>query len=49
MMESFPGLLLVAMIILTLILLPYLNDDRARSSERTGRTEELHIKQKQKQ
>ena len=44
MLQSYPGLLLVAMIILTLILLPYLNDDRPR--ERTGRTEELHIKQK---
>ncbi|HNP71038.1 MAG TPA: hypothetical protein PLO33_03715 [Kouleothrix sp.] len=44
MLQSYPGLLLVAMIILTLILLPYLNDDRPR--ERTGRTEELHIKRK---
>jgi hypothetical protein len=43
---SFPGLLLVAMIILTLVLLPYLNDERQRSSERTGRTDELHIKPK---
>ena len=44
MLQSFPGLLLVVMIILTLILLPYLNDDRQRTTERTGRTEELHIK-----
>ena len=43
---SFPGLLLVAMIILTLMLLPYLNDERQRTIERTGRTEELHIKPK---
>ena len=46
MLQSAPGLLLVIMIILTLILLPYLNEDFRRSSERTGRTEELHIKQK---
>ena len=46
MLESFPGLLLVTMIILTLILLPYLHEDRPRTSERTGRTDELHIKPK---
>jgi hypothetical protein len=46
MLESFPGILLFVMIIITLILLPYLNDDRPRTSERTGRTDELHIKQK---
>ena len=45
MLESFPGLFLVFMIVLTLVLLPYLSDDRPRS-ERTGRTEELHIKPK---
>lgn len=45
MLESFPGLLLVIMIVLTLVLLPYLNEDR-RPTERTGRTEELHIKPK---
>jgi hypothetical protein len=45
MLESFPGFFLVFMIILTLVLLPYLSDDRQRS-ERTGRTEELHIKPK---
>jgi len=44
MLQSIPGLLLVIMIILTLILLPYLNRDLPRSSERTGRTDELHIK-----
>lgn len=48
MVQTYPGLLLVAMIILTLILLPYLSDDRARPGERTGRTEELHIKPKRK-
>ena len=46
MLVSFPGIFLVFMIILTLVLLPYLNDDHQRSSERTGRTEELHIKPK---
>jgi hypothetical protein len=46
MLESFPGLFLVFMIVLTLVLLPYLNDDRQRTPERTGRTEELHIKPK---
>ncbi len=44
-LQSYPGLALVAMIILTLVLLPYLSDDRQRPAER-GRTEELHIKQK---
>jgi hypothetical protein len=48
MVASFPGVLLVAMIILTLVLLPYLNDDRRRTNERTGRTDELHIKPKRK-
>jgi len=46
MLESFPGLFLVFMIVLTLVLLPYLSDDHQRSSDRTGRTEELHIKPK---
>jgi hypothetical protein len=46
MLQAFPGLLLVIMIILTLILLPYLNRDLPRPSERTGRTDELHIKQR---
>ncbi len=45
MFESFPGLFLVFMIVLTLVLLPYLSDDRQRP-DRTGRTEELHIKPK---
>ncbi|HNP85263.1 MAG TPA: hypothetical protein PKK78_03940 [Kouleothrix sp.] len=49
MVQSYPGLLLVVMIILTLFLLPYLGDDRPRPSERTGRTEELHIKPKREQ
>jgi hypothetical protein len=44
MLQSIPGLLLVIMIMVTLMLLPYLSEDRPRSSERTGRTEELHIK-----
>ena len=44
MLETFPGLLLVAMIALTLILLPHLNDERPRSTDKTRRTEELHIK-----
>ena len=48
MLESFPGLFLVFMIVLTLVLLPYLSDDRQRPSDRTGRTEELHIKPKRK-
>ncbi len=48
MLQSLPGLLLVVMIILTLILLPFLNEDRPRTPERTGRTEELHIKPKRK-
>ncbi|HEU5101350.1 MAG TPA: hypothetical protein VFU22_20145 [Roseiflexaceae bacterium] len=46
MLVSFPGLFLVFMIVLTLVLLPYLNEDRQRTCERTGRTEELHIKPK---
>ncbi len=49
MLQSYPGLLLVAMIILTLIVLPYLADDRPHQSERSGRTEELHIKPKREQ
>lgn len=44
MLQSMPGLLLVIMIILTLILLPYLNEDVQPSRERTGRTDELHVK-----
>jgi len=42
MLETFPGLLLVIMIALTLILLPRLSDERP--ADRTRRTEELHIK-----
>ena len=46
MLESFPGLFLVFMIVLTLVLLPYLSDDHQRTPDRSGRTEELHIKPK---
>ena len=44
MAEILPSVLLVAMIILTIILLPYLNDEPPRPGERSGGTEELHIK-----
>jgi len=44
MLQSVPGLLLFVMIVLTLVLLPYLNDDRPRSSERPSRPDELNIK-----
>ena len=44
MLQSVPGLLLFVMIVLTLVLLPYLNDDRPRSSERPNRADELHVK-----
>ena len=46
MLETFPGLLLVIMIAVTLILLPRLNDERPRSADPNRRTEELHIKPK---
>ena len=46
MLETFPGLLLVIMIAITLILLPRLNDDRPSSTDKTRRTEELHIKRR---
>jgi hypothetical protein len=46
MLDSFPGVFLVFMIVLTLVLLPYLSDDRQRPADRSGRTEELHIKPK---
>jgi hypothetical protein len=46
MLESFPGLFLVFMIVLTLVLLPYLSDDRQHTPDRSGRTDELHIKPK---
>ena len=44
MIETIPGLLLAATIALTLILLQHLNEERR--SERTGTTEELHIRPK---
>jgi hypothetical protein len=44
MLQSVPGLLLFVMIVLTLVLLPYLNDDRPRSSERPNRADELNVK-----
>lgn len=47
MLETFPGLLLVIMIAITLILLPRLNDDRA--SDRTRRTEEIYTKKQREQ
>ena len=46
MLESFPGLLLVIMIAITLILLPRLSDERPNRAEPARRTEELHIKPK---
>jgi hypothetical protein len=48
MIESFPGLLLVIMIAITLILLPRLSDERPTRNEPTRRTEEIHIKPKRK-
>lgn len=44
MFGTFPGLLLIIMIAITLILLPRLNDDQVRSADKPRRTEELHIK-----
>ncbi|MEN9935064.1 MAG: hypothetical protein RLZZ387_1643 [Chloroflexota bacterium] len=41
MLESIPGLLLASTIVLTLFLLPYLNEERR---ERTGLTEEIHVR-----
>lgn len=46
MIQTFPGLLLVIMIAITLILLPRLNDDRPPATDQTRRTEELHIKRR---
>lgn len=46
MLESFPGLLLVIMITITLILLPRLSEERSTAAETHRRTEELHIKPK---
>ena len=44
MIESIPGLFLAAAIALTLILLPKLSEERR--TERTGTTEEIHIRPK---
>lgn len=41
MVESLPGLLLVLMIAITLVLLPYVNGDKARESRRV--TEEIRL------
>jgi len=46
MLESFPGLLLVIMLAITLILLPRLSDERPARADTTRRTEELHVKPK---
>ena len=48
MLESFPGLLLVIMIAITLILLPRLSDERPNRTDSPRRTEELNIKSKRK-
>jgi hypothetical protein len=42
MLELIPGLFLAAAIALALVLLPYLSDERR--PERTGLTEELHVR-----
>jgi hypothetical protein len=46
MLDTIPGLLLAGTIALTLILLPHLNDERR--SERTGTTEEIHVRRDDK-
>ena len=46
MLETFPGLLLVIMLTLTLILLPRLNEERPGRADSPRRTEELHVKPK---
>ena len=46
MLESFPGLLLVIMLTLTLILLPRLNEEQVGRVDPPRRTEELHVKPK---
>lgn len=43
MLETFPSLLLVIMIAITLILLPRLSEEQT-SGDKNRRTEELHIK-----
>lgn len=43
--DAIPSIFLVVVIVLTLILLPYLNYERSSSSDEPRRsTEELHIK-----
>ena len=44
MLETFPGLLLVIMLTLTLILLPRLSEEQSGRVDPPRRTEELHIK-----
>ncbi|HET9222156.1 MAG TPA: hypothetical protein VFO07_06615 [Roseiflexaceae bacterium] len=46
MLETFPALLLVIMLTLTLILLPRLNEEQPGRADPPRRTEELHIKPK---
>ena len=46
MLETFPGLLLVIMLTLTLILLPRLSEEQPSRKDTPRRTEELHIKPK---
>ena len=41
MLESLPGLFLVVMIAITLLLLPYISDEKA--TEQRGATEEIRI------
>ena len=49
MLETLPGLLLIIMIVITIILLPRLNNERSNQADEPRRkTEELHIK-RQKQ
>lgn len=47
--DLFPGLFLVLMIVVTLVLLPRLSDDRQpRTDEPQRPTEEIHVKPKDK-
>lgn len=49
MLETLPGLLLVVMIIITVILLPHLNNERSNQADEPRRkTEELHIKRQKR-
>ncbi len=47
-LETFPSLLLVIMIAITLILLPRLNDERPSEPEKPHRTDQLPIIPKRK-